>query len=79
MSDMNYDGTICADKTYTEGQLRHILNLSQDQLGHYYKMGLPYFQASRSQRSARLISGAAFHRFVERMSVPCPDDADAVA
>jgi len=77
MADMNYDGTICADKVYTEQAIKLILHISQDQLNEYYREGLSYYERTRQQD--RLISGACFHRFVERLSVPCPEENDAKA
>jgi len=71
---MNYDGTIHADRVYTDQQILQILNISEDQLNGYYKgpRGLRYFQKTRQQK--RLISGAEFHRFIERNQDEWPSE-----
>lgn len=69
---MNYDGTIHADRTYTESQMMAILRISAAQMLEYYKQGLRFFQRTRKQE--RQVSGAEYHRFVERNSKPW--DAD---
>ena len=73
MSGMDYNGTICADRVYTEDQLRAILDISPAQLDQKLKKGLRYCQESRQQK--RESSGAEYHRYVERNS-KC--DADGV-
>jgi hypothetical protein len=74
---MNYDGTIHADRTYTESQMIKILGVSRSQMLEFYKDGLRYFQKTRSQQ--RQISGAEYHRFIERNSRPWEDDEVSAA
>jgi hypothetical protein len=73
---MNYDGTIHADVIYTEDQMMKILGISRDQMVEYYKLGLRFYQRTRSQR--RQICGAEYHRFVERNSQLWEEDGNAV-
>ena len=74
---MNYNGTIHADKIYTENEMRHILNVSTAQMIEYYRDGLLFYQRSRQQE--RQISGAEYHRFIERNLQSWPsDDENAV-
>ena len=72
MPNMNIDGTIIAGQTYTENQLRLILDISQDQMLEHYKAGLRFFQRTRSQR--RLITGDEWHRYTERNLQEWPRD-----
>lgn len=77
MADMNYDGTVCVDKVYTEHALELILHISRDQMLEYYRLGLQFFQ--RTRKEPRQISGAEYHRFIERNSREWPDDGDGDA
>lgn len=77
MSHLNCDGTIDSDKVYTDRQLCLILHITPDQLAGYFKLGLRSWKPTREQ--PRQVSGAEYHRFVERMSVPCPDVEDVKA
>jgi len=77
MASMNVAGTIDADKTYTEEQLKLILDLSPDQMLEYYRDGLRYYQRTRLQ--PRLTTGSEFHRFIERRMGEWPDENAAKA
>jgi len=74
MSPMNFDGTIWAQATYTERQLMLILGVTKEQMFEYYKDGLRYYQ--RNRKSPRIISGAEWHRFVERRLQQWGDGAE---
>jgi hypothetical protein len=71
---LNYDGTIDAAKVYTEKQLALILGISEKKLVDYYKQGLNFYQRTRQQ--SRQISGAEYHRFIERNLQGWADDEE---
>lgn len=74
---MNFNGTVHADKIYTENELCHILDISRAQCVEFYKEGLLFYQRTRQQE--RQISGAEYHRFVERNLQSWPsEDENAV-
>ena len=68
----DFNGSVDVHKTYTEAQLIKILGISRAQMIEHYKDGLRFYQRSRKQQ--RQISGAEYHRFVERNSRPWEDD-----